>query len=130
MTEPTDTLQTLAGVTTLVCDPAGPPLSSEREATDLVANAAWQGATWVILPATRLDENFFHLRTGLAGAITQKFVTYRLGLAVTGDITHHTAASHALSDFVRESNRGRQLWFLPDLDAVVARLAGGETPTD
>ncbi|GLY29349.1 DUF4180 domain-containing protein [Kineosporia sp. NBRC 101731] len=124
MSEPTDTLQTLAGVTTLVCDPAGPPLTSEREATDLVGNAAWQGATWVLLPAARLGEDFFHLRTGLAGAITQKFVTYHLGLAVTGDISAHTTASDALGDFVRESNRGRHLWFLPDLDAFTARLTG------
>ncbi|WP_443089398.1 DUF4180 domain-containing protein [Yinghuangia sp. ASG 101] len=52
----------------------------------------------------------------------QKFAAYRIGLAVIGDITDHTAASTSLRDFVRESNQGRQLWFLPDTDALRARL--------
>ena len=49
-----------------------------------------------------------------------------MGLAVVGDIAGKVAASAALADWVRESNRGRSLWFVPDLDALAARLHDGQ----
>ncbi|GAA2253417.1 MULTISPECIES: DUF4180 domain-containing protein [Kitasatospora] len=119
-----DILQQLEGTPVLVCAPDGAPLSGEREATDLIGNGAYQGAAWVAVPVERLTDDFFRLRTRVAGDIVQKFANYRLGLAVIGDISRHVSVSTALEDFVRESNRGRQLWFLSDLDALRARLAG------
>jgi len=53
----------------------------------------------------------------------QKFVNYRLRLVIVGDIAAYTAGSTALRDLVTESNRGKQIWFVPDLDALAARLA-------
>ena len=49
-------------------------------------------------------------------------VNYRLKFAVLGDISEHVAASDALRDFVYESNNGRQIWFLPDEQALEQRL--------
>jgi hypothetical protein len=43
-------------------------------------------------------------------------------VAIIGDIEAHPAASSALRDFVRESNAGRHVWFLPDQDELDARL--------
>jgi hypothetical protein len=51
-------------------------------------------------------------------------VNYGLRLAVVGDISEPLADSEALRDFVRESNRGRQVWFVAD----VAGLAGRRRP--
>jgi Domain of unknown function (DUF4180) len=45
----------------------------------------------------------------LAGEFAQKFVNYRLRLAIVGDISQHLAGSEALCDFVAETNRGNQL---------------------
>ncbi|MFI9332473.1 DUF4180 domain-containing protein [Kitasatospora sp. NPDC052868] len=101
----------------------GPAIRSERDATDVIGDAFGQGATWVLVPAARLDGDFFRLSTRVAGGIVQKFVTYRIGLAVLGDISAHIAASDALRDFVVESNRGTQLWFLADEEAFGTRLA-------
>jgi hypothetical protein len=42
---------------------------------------------------------------------------------VVGDISVHVEVSTALRDLVRESNRGRSAWFLPDLAAVTDRLS-------
>lgn len=81
-------------------------------------------ARWVAVPVERLDPAFFQLSTRVAGEIVQKFVTYRMGLAVVGDISRHTEESNALRDFVRECNRGTQTWFVEDLDALGARLTG------
>lgn len=109
--------------TVLVCDPAGPPVTTVQDALDHLIGAAFGRADVVAVPAARLDARFFDLSTGLAGEVMQKFVNYRLRLAVIGDITHHLARSNALPDLVRESNDGRHVWFLPDLDALTARLA-------
>ncbi|MFG2616826.1 DUF4180 domain-containing protein [Streptomyces sp. NPDC048507] len=119
----TDTIETLAGTPVLVRPPDGAPVRDERDATDLIGEGWYRGAEWVLLPAACLSEDFFRLRTRLAGDIVQKFVNYRMGLAVVGDISHHVEASDSLRDFVRESNRGTQLWFLPDAEALRARLA-------
>ncbi|WP_395293115.1 DUF4180 domain-containing protein [Kitasatospora hibisci] len=102
----------------------GVPIREERDATDLIGEALGHGATWVVLPVARLHGDFFRLGTRVAGGIVQKFVNYRIGLVVLGDIAHHVAASDALRDFVRESNRGRQLWFLADEAELADRLAG------
>lgn len=118
-----DVLQQRAGVQVLVCDPAGPPVATEQDALDLIG-AAFLGAQVVAVPASRLDERFFALGTRFAGEVMQKFVNYRLRLAVVGDISRHLAASSALRALVEESNRAGHIWFLPDLDALDARLRG------
>ncbi|MFC0863635.1 DUF4180 domain-containing protein [Sphaerimonospora cavernae] len=118
----TDTLQQINGTPVFVCAADGEPLRGERDAVDLIGNASYQGAAWVAVPAGRFPDDFFRLRTRVAGEIAQKFVNYRMGLAVVGDISRHTAASTALRDFVYESNRGTQLWFVPDMDALHDRL--------
>lgn len=108
----------------LVCDPEGPAIDTPRAATDLIGEAMFAGASVLAVPAARLGLAFFQLRSGLAGEIAQKAVNYRLKLAVIGDISGHLAASTALRDWVREANRGREIWFEPDLDSLAARLGG------
>ncbi|MCT2593999.1 DUF4180 domain-containing protein [Streptomyces sp. N2-109] len=122
-----NTLQTIHDVPVLICAAEGETIRGEREALDCIGDAGYQGAQWVALPAGRFDEAFFQLRTRVAGDIIQKFVTYRLGLAVLGDISSHMAEGSALQDFVRECNRGRQTWFLADLEELRERLKG-DTP--
>jgi hypothetical protein len=95
---------------------------SERDAVELIGGALGQGARFVVIPAERLDDDFFRLRTGVAGAILQKFVTYRIPLAIVGDISTHLKESSALRDFVYESNRGEHVWFVADLAELKTRL--------
>jgi hypothetical protein len=118
----TDVVQVRAGVPVLVCDPDGPLIATLDDAMDLIG-ATYLGADVVAVPATRLDERFFSLSTRFAGDIMQKFVNYRLKLAVVGDISPSLAASSALRALVHESNRSDHVWFVPDLDALDARLA-------
>lgn len=117
-----DVIQERAGVQVLVCDESGPPVATVQDALDLIG-AAFAGAEVVAVPADRLDESFFSLSTRLAGEIMQKFVNYRLRLAIIGDISHHLETSTALRALVRESNRSGHIWFLPDLAALDARLS-------
>ncbi|OXM66149.1 MULTISPECIES: DUF4180 domain-containing protein [Amycolatopsis] len=98
------------------------PIASEADAIDVMGQLYGQDVEWLVLPVERLDPGFFDLSTGIAGAVTQKFLNYGFRLAIVGDISRFTAASEALAAYVRESNRGRQVWFAPDLDALEARL--------
>jgi hypothetical protein len=117
----TDRVEPHNGVAVLVCAPDGPPVATVQDALDLIGGAFGR-ADVVALPATRLDERFFTLSTGLAGEIMQKFVNYRIRLVIVGDISHHLAASSALRALVHESNRGSQIWFVTDLDELDTRL--------
>jgi hypothetical protein len=103
----------------------GPVIADDREAVDLIVEAGryGAGATWTVIPVSRLGDDFFELRTRKAGAIVQKFVSYQMKLAVIGDINERVAASESLAAWVRESNRGRDLWFVSDVDELRARLA-------
>jgi hypothetical protein len=116
-----DVLQQRHGTTVLVCDAEGPVLATEQDALDLIG-AGFGGAEVVAVPARRLDERFFALDTGLAGAVMQKFVNYRLRLVIVGDIARWSAGSRALRELVAESNRGRHVWFVADLAELDARL--------
>ncbi|MDG4759843.1 DUF4180 domain-containing protein [Micromonospora sp. WMMD710] len=116
-----DEIQERAGVQVLVCDPAGPTIATEQDALDLIG-AAFAGAQVVAVPADRFDERFFSLGTRFAGEVMQKFVNYRLRLAVVGDISARLEGSSALRALVHESNKAEHIWFVPDLDALDARL--------
>ncbi|WP_030591903.1 DUF4180 domain-containing protein [Streptomyces anulatus] len=111
------------GIPVLVCDADGATIAHVQDALDHLIGAAFQNADVVAVPSTRLDDSFFDLSTGFAGDVLQKFANYQLRLVVVGDIDRHLAASSALPDLVREANRGRDIWFVPDLDALADRLA-------
>ncbi|GLX52655.1 hypothetical protein Shyhy01_56050 [Streptomyces hygroscopicus subsp. hygroscopicus] len=118
-----NTVVTLHGTRVLRCAPDGPPLDGESAALDLIGDAYGQDAQLVEVPVARIAEDFFRLRSGVAGAVVQKFANYRVRLAVVGDMAAHIDASDALRDFVREADQGDQLWFLTDSDALAERLA-------
>ncbi|MEH0548730.1 DUF4180 domain-containing protein [Streptomyces sp. B21-105] len=118
----TGTLLNLHGTRVLRCAPDGPPLDGERAALDLIGDAYGHDAQLVAVPAERIGDDFFRLRSGVAGDVVQKFVNYRVRLAVVGDVSRQLAESSALRDFVREANRGSQLWFLADDGELDDRL--------
>ena len=76
-----------------------------------------------MIPVERLDPAFFDLSSLVAGEFLQKIVNYRLRIAIVGDIARFTESSGALRDFVWESNRGTQVWFVDDEAALEGRLA-------
>ncbi|MDA0632585.1 DUF4180 domain-containing protein [Nonomuraea sp. MCN248] len=115
-----DTPAPMPGV--LLCEAGGPPVRTERDALDLIGDAWYHRAHLVAIPAERLHEDFWRLSTRVAGEIIQKFANYRIKVAVIGDISRHVSSSTALRDWVREANRGDELWFLPSLEALRERL--------
>jgi hypothetical protein len=101
----------------------GPLLRSGADALGLIYGDGVGDAEWIAVPAERLDPEFFTLSSGIAGEFVQKFANYKLRLAVVGDISGPLERSESLRDFVRESNRGRHVWFVPDADELARRLS-------
>ncbi len=112
----------LHGVRILECAADGKKLESDRDAVELIGEAGQLDAELVAIPVERLADDFFRLRTGVAGAIIQKFVTYWKKLAVIGDISAHVAQSTAFRDFVYEANRGDQVWFVENAEELEQKL--------
>lgn len=116
-------LLVMGGQRVLVCPAQGSVLCGEADALDLIGLAMAQGAGWVAAPVERLGNDFFRLESRVAGEMIQKFVNYRVRLAIVGDLSAPLARSGALRDFVHESNKGRHVWFVEDMQALAARLA-------
>ena len=113
----------MAGVHLHEVDSEGPVIGDGQAVVDLIGEIYGSEADLLVIPVERLAPEFFRLSTGVAGEVLQKFVTYGCRVAIVGDIEAHLAASSALRDFVRESNAGRHVWFVPDRAALDARLA-------
>src|ERR1700688_1048126 len=113
----------LHGVRVLECVPDGAKLQTYQDAVDLIGKTFEDRATLVVIPVECLDDEFFQLKTRIAGELIQKFVQYRRRLVILGDISRHLAESSALRAFVAESNRGKDVWFVASLDQLNDRLA-------
>lgn len=112
----------LRGVRVFACPPDGEKLRNDRDAVNLIAEASQVGAELILIPAERFDDEFFRLQAGIAGEILQKFVTYRMRVAIVGDLSRHVDASTALRDFVYESNRGNHIWFVANIEELGKQL--------
>jgi len=115
----------LAGTPVYVCADDGQSLAEDANLSDLIGELYGSGARIVAVPLARLGPEFLRLASGVAGHVLQKLVNYRFQVAVVGDVSEAAEASGPLRDFIRESNRGQTVWFVGDLAALEAKLAGG-----
>lgn len=100
-------------------------VASEQDALDLLGTINYMHqADRIALYKECLPETFFDLSTKLAGNILQKFSNYGVKFAVIGDFGMYT--SKALRDFIRESNRGSQVFFCQDEGEAVRMLGGAK----
>ena len=117
-----ETLTTIENIPVMILAADGLVLTSERDALDIIGETLSNRVQWVIIPVERLSAEFFQLSTGLAGQIMQKFVQYRRGLVICGDISPYVAQSNTLKALVYESNRGPHIWFMPTEQQFIERL--------
>jgi len=89
-------------------------INSEQDALDLMVNPELSRAHKIILDKKNFAPDFLELRTGLAGKILQKFVNYRVQLAIVGDFKN--ISSESMNALIVESNRGKNLFFLDDVE--------------
>jgi hypothetical protein len=110
------------GVRVVEFHKAGPQLLNDRQAIEIISEAAAHNADVIVVPVERLSEDFFQLKTRLAGEILQKFVTYRKRIVILGDISKQLSGSSALRDFGSECNAGRDIWFLTSVGELDQKL--------
>lgn len=93
-------------------------ISDAQSALDLLMSAKYEkGTKSLILPKKLVAEDFFVLSTGLAGEVLQKFVNYGGRIAIYGDYSRYT--SKPLKDFIYESNKGKDVFFVSSLEEAV-----------
>lgn len=98
-------------------------ITDTQSALDLLMSAKYDAGTENIAIDKRLvADDFFVLSTGLAGAILQKIINYGGRIAIYGDYSRYT--SKPLRDFMYESNKGRDVFFVCTEEEAVDRLAG------
>lgn len=99
-----------------------PLLTDVQAALDFIATVKYEtGCDRIALNKAAIIEDFFKLSTCLAGEILQKFINYRVKIAVIGDFSSYS--SKPLKDFMYESNRGNDVFFVSTEDEAIAKLA-------
>ncbi len=93
-----------------------------QSALDLMATVQYEsGCNRIIINKSLLSESFFDLKTRLAGEILQKFINYRVKVAIIGDFSVYS--SQSLKDFIYESNSGNDIFFLPTEQQAIEKLS-------
>jgi hypothetical protein len=97
-------------------------IDNVQTALDLMAEARYLGdSEAMVVYKESLTEAFFDLKTRFAGDVLQKFSNYRFKLAIVGDFSAYN--SKALRDFIRESNRGHDIFFVTTEGEALQRLS-------
>ena len=108
------------GQSYLECLADGGVLKSEADALDLVAACGENGVERLLLHAENLDDDFYNLKSGLAGAALLKFSNYFIKAAAV--IPAEIANQGRFGEMVLETNRGSAFRVFQDEDKAVAWL--------
>jgi hypothetical protein len=92
-------------------------LSTAQQFLQMMMDSSAEG---IIVHQKNIDEQFFDLRSGLAGEMLQKVVNYRLRLAIVGDFSIYE--SNSLRAFISESNRSNSIAFAATVEDAIKRL--------
>ena len=88
-------------------------ITDAQSALDLLMTAKYD----IVIDKKLVKEEFFILSSGLAGDILQKYINYGGRIAIYGDFSHYT--SKPLHDFIYESNKGHDVFFVATADEAV-----------
>lgn len=91
-------------------------INNAKDGLELLANLYFQEYDKIILHKKNICADFFDLKNGIAGEILQKFVNYRVRLAVIGDFSN---MGKSVSDFIYETNKGSHIVFVNTLDEAL-----------
>ena len=96
-------------------------ITDAQSAMDVLMSAKYDiGTKNIVIDKRLVAEEFFILSSGLAGEILQKYVNYEGRIAIYGDYSYYT--SKPLKDFIYESNKGKDVFFVATEDEAVNML--------
>ncbi|OHX31483.1 DUF4180 domain-containing protein [Bacillus mycoides] len=97
-------------------------ISDVQSALDLLATVQYEvDSKRIIIHKSLISESFFDLKTRLAGEILQKFINYRVKIAIVGDFSMY--ASESLKDFIYECNNGNDIFYLATEQQAIEKLS-------
>lgn len=100
------------------------PVGSEQDALDLAARCGDGETNRLLLHGEALSEDFFRLKTGVAGAVLQKLVNYSIKTAIL--LQEHSELSARFKELMLEANAGNQYRFFTDRGEAAEWLTRGE----
>ena len=93
-----------------------------QSALDFMATVDYEtGCSYIVISKSAICEEFFDLKTKIAGDILQKFINYQKKIAIVGDFTIYSSKS--LRDFIYECNKGKDIFFLQDTQVAITKLS-------
>ena len=95
-------------------------LADTVDDSELISTYWSNDCTAAVVPRECVSDEFFDLSTRLAGETLQKLTNYHLRIAFAGDFS---GGSASLQDFMRECNKGTQVFFAKDVDEAVGLLS-------
>ena len=96
-------------------------ITDAQSALDVLMSAKYDvGTKNIVIDKKLIAEDFFILSSGLAGDILQKYINYGGRIAIYGDYSHYT--SKPLKDFIYESNKGKDVFFVSTIEEAVDML--------
>jgi hypothetical protein len=97
-------------------------ITDVQSALDLMATVKYETeSNRIVLNKSLICEDFFNLKTRLAGEILQKFTNYHVKIAIVGDFSVYESKS--LKDFIYECNKGKDIFFLSDEKQAAEKLS-------
>ncbi|MDR2137422.1 MAG: DUF4180 domain-containing protein [Synergistaceae bacterium] len=108
----------------LKLDLGGRLIQTEQDALTLVALCAENDTNLLLIHGERLSGDFFRLRTGVAGAIIQKFATYNVKAVA---VLNKDGIKGKFKEFLAESNGGNVFRAYAGLDEAERWLLGGRS---
>ncbi len=96
-------------------------IKSPDDMLDIMAETGYNGSNGIIVHSGDLDQDFFDLKSGLAGEILQKFSNYRMRLAIVGNFSNYKSKS--LKDLIRESNKMGTIYFVDSTGDALLKLS-------
>ena len=98
-----------------------PLITDTQSALDVLMTVKYEAETKnIVMSKELIVEDFFILSTGLAGDILQRYINYGGRMAIYGDYSHYT--SRPLHDFIYESNKGKDVFFVATEDEAIEML--------
>ena len=95
-------------------------VSNINDVLDLIGTAGYYECSSLVVFEEALPEAFFDLSSRIAGDYLQKFVNYRLQVAIVGDFSKFPSSS--LKDFIYESNKGSHVFFVTSEDEAIEKI--------
>jgi DNA-binding PadR family transcriptional regulator len=87
----------------LLLEAGGNPIQTEQDGLELISVCAEHGTNLLLIQGERLSDDFMRLKTGVAGAILQKFMNYNIKAVAVLD---EGRTQGRFKEFLTESNSG------------------------